>query len=54
MRVAARRRNQAPLTQRLQQLTPAVRDVVLAARQLEVAKKDLMALLGDEWEKNDG
>ena len=53
MRVAARRRNQAPLTQRLQQLEPAVRDVVLAARQLEVGKKELIALLGDEWEKND-
>lgn len=53
MRVAARRRNQAPLTQRLQQLTPAIRDVVLAARQLEIGKKELIALLGDEWEKND-
>jgi len=53
MRVAARRRNQAPLTQRLQQLEPAVRDVVLAARQLEVGKKELIALLGDEWEKDD-
>jgi GntR family transcriptional regulator len=53
MRVAARRRNQAPLTQRLAQLEPAVRDVVLAARQLEVGKKELIALLGDEWEKND-
>ena len=54
MRVAARRRNQAPLTQRLQQLEPAIRDVVLAARQLEVGKKELIALLGDTWEKNDG
>src|SRR5262245_26111203 len=54
MRVAARRRNQAPLTQRLQQLEPTVRDVVLAARQLEVGKKELIALLGDTWEKNDG
>jgi len=54
MRVAARRRNQAPLTQRLQQLEPAIRDVVLAARQLEVGKKELVALLGDTWEKNDG
>ena len=53
MRVAARRRNQAPLTQRLQQLEPAVKDLVLAARQLEVGKKELTALLGDEWEKND-
>ena len=54
MRVAARRRNQAPLTQRLQQLEPSVRDVVHAVRQLEVGKKELLALLGDQWEKNDG
>ena len=54
MRVAARRRNQAPLTQRLQQLEPVVRDIVLAARQLEVGKKELIALLGDTWEKSDG
>ena len=54
MRVAARRRSQAPLTQRLQQLEPAIRDVVLAARQLEIGKKELIALLGDTWEKNDG
>ena len=53
MRVAARRRNQAPLTHRLQQLEPAIRDIVLAARQLEVGKKELLALLSDEWEKND-
>ena len=53
MRVAARRRNQAPLTQRLLKLEPAVRELVLAARQLEVGKKELIALLGDSWEKND-
>lgn len=53
MRVASRRRSQAPLTHRLQQLEPAVRDIVLAARQLEVDKKELIALLGDSWEKND-
>jgi len=54
MRVAARRRNQAPLTQRLRELEPAIREVVLAARQLEVGKKELLALLGDQWERNDG
>ena len=53
MRVAARRRNQAPPTQRLQKLEPAVAELVLAARQLELGKKDLLALVGDEWEKND-
>lgn len=53
MRVAARRRSQAPLSQRLQKLEPAVAELVLAARQLELGKKDLLALVGDEWEKND-
>lgn len=53
MRVAARRRNQAPLTQRLQKLETAVAELVLAARQLELGKKDLLALVGDQWEKND-
>jgi GntR family transcriptional regulator len=54
MRVAARRRNQAPLTQRLQRLQPAVAELVLAARQLEISKKDLVALVSEEWEKKDG
>ncbi len=53
MRVAARRRNQAALTQRLQRLEPAAAELVLAARQLEIGKKELLALLADEWEKND-
>ena len=54
MRVAARRRNQAPLTQRLQRLQPTTAELVLAARQLELTKKDLLALVSDEWEKKDG
>ena len=53
MRVAARRRNQAPLTQRLQRLQPAVAELVLAGRQLEISKKDLLALVSEEWEKKD-
>jgi len=52
MRVAARRRNQAPLTQRLQQLEREVSELVLAARQLEIGKKELLALVGEQWEKN--
>lgn len=52
MRVAARRRNQAPLPQRLQRLEPATAELVLAARQLEIGKKELLALVGDQWEKN--
>jgi len=53
MRVAARRRNQAPLAQRLERLEPAAAELVLAARQLEIGKKELLALVGDEWEKKD-
>jgi len=54
MRVASRRRNQAPLAQRLARLEPAVAELVLAARQLELGKKDLMALVADKWENDDG
>jgi len=49
MRVAARRRGQAPLSQRLQQLDRSITDLVLAARQLEVGKKELLARLGEKW-----
>jgi GntR family transcriptional regulator len=51
MRVAARRRAQASLAQRVQQLEPAVRELVLAARQLEVGKKELLAVIGEKWEE---
>ena len=51
MRVAARRRAQASLTQRVQQLEPAITELVLAARQLEVGKKELLAVIGDKWEE---
>ena len=51
MRVAARRRAQASLTQRVQQLDPAIRELVLAARQLEVGKKELLAVIGETWEE---
>ena len=53
MRVAARRRAQASLTQRVQQLDPAIRELVLAARQLEVGKKELLAVIGEKWEEGD-
>ena len=51
MRVAARRRAQASLTQRVQQLDPVIRELVLAARQLEVGKKELLAVIGEKWEE---
>ncbi|HMN45198.1 MAG TPA: GntR family transcriptional regulator [Povalibacter sp.] len=54
MRVATRRRNQAPLAQRLQQLEAAAAELALAARQLEIGKKELLTLVGDQWEKENG
>jgi GntR family transcriptional regulator len=49
MRVAPRRRGQAPLSQRLQQLDRSITDLVLAARQLEIGKKELLTRLGEKW-----
>jgi GntR family transcriptional regulator len=43
MRVAARRRPQAGLAERLGQLEGSVEQLVLAARQLEIGKKDLVS-----------
>lgn len=54
MRVAARRRGQAPLSQRLQQLDRSITDLVLAARQLEIGKKELLARLGEKWGDDHG
>jgi GntR family transcriptional regulator len=53
MTVAARRRSQAPLTQRLQQIETSVEELVLAAKQLEVGKKDLVGLLNKKWGDGD-
>jgi GntR family transcriptional regulator len=53
MRVAARRKNQAALTERLDQLAAPVEDLVLAARQLEISKKDLVTLVNKKWEDGD-
>jgi GntR family transcriptional regulator len=53
MRVAARRKNQAGLTERLEQLAGPVEDLVLAARQLEIGKKDLVSLVNKKWENGD-
>jgi DNA-binding transcriptional regulator YhcF (GntR family) len=53
MRVAARQRSQAPLAKRLEHVEKAVEELVLAARQLELSKKDLAKLLNDKWEDGD-
>ena len=49
MRVASRRRSQAPLAQRLQQIDRSITELVLAARQLEIGKRELFARLGEKW-----
>jgi GntR family transcriptional regulator len=51
MTVAAGRRSQAPLAQRVRQLEPQAVQLVTAARQLELSEKDLIALVQREWEK---
>jgi len=53
MRVAARRRNQAALAERLQQVEHKIEELVHAARQLEISKKDLTGLLDRKWEDGD-
>ena len=54
MRVAARQRTQAPLAKRLAHVEKSVEELVLAARQLELTKKDVAKLLNDKWEDGDG
>jgi GntR family transcriptional regulator len=53
MTVAAGRRAQASLTQRLKQIEPQVRQLALSAQQLELTPKDLAALIERNWEHND-
>ncbi len=51
MTVAAGRRTQAPLTQRVRQLEPQAAQLVTAARQLELSERDLIALIQRKWEQ---
>jgi GntR family transcriptional regulator len=53
MRVAAGQRQQAPLAKRLQHIERSVAELVLAARQLELTRKDVARLLNDKWEDGD-
>jgi GntR family transcriptional regulator len=50
MTIAAGRRTQASLAQRLRQLDPQARQLVLSARQLELTPRDLKALVDRIWE----
>jgi GntR family transcriptional regulator len=53
MTVAAGRRAQASLAQRLRQIEPQVRQLALSARQLELTPRDLAALINRNWEHKD-
>jgi GntR family transcriptional regulator len=53
MTVAAGRRAQASLTQRLRQLEPQARELVLSTRQLELTARDLKATIDRIWEQGD-
>jgi GntR family transcriptional regulator len=53
MTVAAGRRAQASLTQRLRQLDPQGRELVLSARQLELTSRDLKTMIDRIWEQGD-
>ena len=53
MTVAAEQRNQGTLARRLQQIDKQVAELVLASRQLELSKKDIVRLLAKKWEDAD-
>jgi GntR family transcriptional regulator len=49
MAVAAGGKAQASLAQRQKQLAPQVRELVAAARQLDLAQADIVALVRQQW-----
>jgi GntR family transcriptional regulator len=53
MTVAAGRKVQASLSQRIKQLEPQAAPLVTAARQLELTERDLTALIKRTWEQQD-
>jgi GntR family transcriptional regulator len=54
MTVTGGRKPQASLAQRVKQLEPQAEHLVTAARQLELARKELTALIERKWEQQDG
>ncbi len=53
MTVAASRRSQQPISQRLRQVEPQLMQLVSAAQQLDIPREDLIALLEKRWRSND-
>ncbi len=54
MTVAARSSGQAPSAQRLRQLDEQVEQLLLAARQLGLGRREVIALINNKWEEEDG
>jgi GntR family transcriptional regulator len=53
MTVAASRRSQQPMSQRLRQVEPQLVQLVSAAQQLDIPREDLIALLEKRWRSTD-
>jgi GntR family transcriptional regulator len=53
MTVAATRRPQQPISQRLRQVEPQLLQLISAAQQLDIPRKDLFAMLEKLWRSKD-
>src|SRR3954471_14573020 len=53
MTVAASRRSQQPMSQRLRQVEPHLVHLISAARQLDIPREDIVALLEKRWRQQD-
>jgi GntR family transcriptional regulator len=53
MTVAATKRPQQPIAQRLRQVEPQLVQLVSAARQLDIPREDLIALIEKRWRSSD-
>jgi GntR family transcriptional regulator len=53
MTVAASRRSQQPISQRLRQVESQLVQLISAARQLDIPREDLVELLEKRWRQND-
>jgi hypothetical protein len=53
MTVAKEQRSQGTLARRLQQIDKQVAELVLASRQLQLSKRDIVGLLAKKWEDED-